>query len=364
MSAPEAELLLKHAVFPPGSGLLVVGVPDRATASALADQTTDCPVTLLLDDYARWRDMKESGTGMTVRFGTDIGEAERFGSAAVFLPRERELAEVVLLSVARAVLPDGPVWLVGSIRSGAKSLRPTVERTIGPVERSYAGRHCVLFQAARNAVQPASGATKSCACPASPDMAPVDRAKEFSFPYAGREVKAVSLPGVFSHGRLDAGSRFLLDTMEKHANIGSSGAQILDFGCGAGVIGAALGLARPDAKIALVDASARAIASARRTLAANGLSPDAAGPSDVFSDVPGRYDLIVSNPPFHAGAGTDYRAVDTFIREAPARLNHGGRLRLVANRFLKYPPLLKTAFGEFLTIASDSRYAVYEAVRR
>lgn len=115
----------------------------------------------------------------------------------------------------------------------------------------------------------------------------------------------------------------------------------------------------------MADSSALAIESAKRTLAANAgrLKGGIVVPTDVFSDVPGRYDLIVSNPPFHAGAGTDYRTVEAFIKEAPVRLNHGGRLRIVANRFLKYPPLLQAAFGDFTVVSEDGRYRVYEASR-
>lgn len=356
MSVPEAELLLKHAVFPPNRPLLVVGCPDRATALELAQMTADSTITIVLDDYARWREMKDLGPRISARFGWNSGETASCASAAVFLPRERDLAEIVLGSTARAVQPDGPVWLVGSIRSGARSLRPRIERAIGPVEASFSGRHCVLFRTARKAI---------------PSAAAEDNpAREFAFPFAGREVKAVSLPGVFSHGRLDPGTRLLLDTLEGAEgrqippNANNPGARMLDFGCGAGVIGAALWLAQPDADIALVDSSALAVESAKRTLGSNGLPPGAASPSDVFSDVTGRYDLIVSNPSFHSGTGTDHRVAEALIKEAPARLDHGGRLRIVANRFLKYPPLLKAAFGEFLTIASDGRYAVYEAVRR
>jgi 16S rRNA (guanine1207-N2)-methyltransferase len=171
-------------------------------------------------------------------------------------------------------------------------------------------------------------------------------------------MQVVSLPGVFSHGELDNGTNLLLQELDP-----PQGAAVLDFGCGSGVLGAALRLTRPDCTVTLADNSALALAATRMTLAANGLSEDGVVPCDVFEGLEGTWDLIVSNPPFHDGVATDTRITEEFISHARERLNPGGRLHLVANRFLKYLPLLAKTFKRVKVTKQTTVFRVIEATR-
>ncbi|MEO2039426.1 MAG: methyltransferase, partial [Martelella sp.] len=53
-----------------------------------------------------------------------------------------------------------------------------------------------------------------------------------------------------------------------------------------------------------------------------------------------RYDLIIMNPPFHAGKATELSLGKALIKAACDALKPGGRLLLVANRGLPYEPVL------------------------
>ncbi len=57
-------------------------------------------------------------------------------------------------------------------------------------------------------------------------------AQTYELPLAEGPLKVISLPGVFSHGRLDRGSALLLEHLDKLPS-----GHLLDFGCGAGVLG-------------------------------------------------------------------------------------------------------------------------------
>ncbi len=126
------------------------------------------------------------------------------------------------------------------------------------------------------------------------------------------------MPGVFSRDGLDVGSQLLLSTLTPHTK-----GKVLDVGCGAGVLSAALASHSPKVRLTLCDVSAPAVEASRATLAANGLEGEVFA-SNVFSEVKGRFDMIISNPPFHDGMQTSLDAAQTLIRGAVRHLNSGG----------------------------------------
>lgn len=75
----------------------------------------------------------------------------------------------------------------------------------------------------------------------------------------------------------------------------------LDLGTGTGALAIALARARADARVVAVDVSPRAVACARRNVRRLGLEGQVeVHQSDWFSGVSGRFDLLVSNPPYVA----------------------------------------------------------------
>ncbi|QLB12747.1 16S rRNA m(2)G 1207 methyltransferase [Bisgaardia hudsonensis] len=161
------------------------------------------------------------------------------------------------------------------------------------------------------------------------------------------------LPGAFSANELDVGTDLLLSTVDKHIR-----GDVLDLGCGVGVIGSYIQKLNPRANVTMTDIHCMALESAKKTLAENQLSAKVLA-SDVFSDVEGKFDLLISNPPFHSGVDTDYRAVNELIQQAKWYLKDGGELRIVANAFLPYPDLLDTHFGSHEVLAKTNKFKVY-----
>jgi 16S rRNA (guanine1207-N2)-methyltransferase len=114
----------------------------------------------------------------------------------------------------------------------------------------------------------------------------------------------------------------------------------------------------------LVDVDVSAVAAANENCARNMIPNARACPSDVLGFFQGeRYDLILSNPPFHAGKQIEYGITQTFIAHAHRILNPGGKLVLVANRFIRYDRLMKDIFGSIERLAETGKYHVLESVR-
>src|SRR5690606_38449600 len=154
-------------------------------------------------------------------------------------------------------------------------------------------RHCKLYSAVLS--------------PASFNLA----AHQQRWQYDGLTV--TSYPGVFSHGRLDEGSALLLSWLAQQTLSGRA----LDIGCGAGILTAFL--ARAGLEVSAVDLSATAVAATQATLAANLLTARVSA-GDLYAPVSGRFDLIVTNPPFHDGLERTTAVSERLIREAPRYL--------------------------------------------
>jgi 16S rRNA (guanine1207-N2)-methyltransferase len=346
---PSSQVLLRNRQLLRGSQPLVVNFPSDGFLPELQEILPAATITGFTYDYSAYlpvrRFLTDAGMESLLVFGPVYAPADAHDAAIIFLPKGKLLTQMVLALIAPALEPQAPVFLVGQSNAGIRSSRALLEEQIGPAIQRDAARHSVLYQAALRAT------------PKPFDLEPWT--KRYQFTANGHTLTVVTLPGVFSHGELDPGTTLLLQTLDA-----SPAGCVLDFGCGAGVLGAAIKRSWSTVAIELVDSDALALEAARRTLLENGLAVDALRPSDVFSDVSGKYGSIISNPPFHAGVATDYGATTILLQQARNHLEPGGSLRIVANHFLKYQPQLETYVGPCRVIAEDTRYRVYEAVRR
>lgn len=110
--------------------------------------------------------------------------------------------------------------------------------------------------------------------------------------------------GVFSKEKLDFGTRVLLENIPIEKLHGD----ILDVGCGYGVIDIVLGKI-VDAKFLGVDVNRRALHLAEMNKKENKLSNIDFIESSCYENVSGKYDFIITNPPIRAGKKIVYEIV-------------------------------------------------------
>ncbi len=169
----------------------------------------------------------------------------------------------------------------------------------------------------------------------------------------GEATDLITCTGVFALGRLDPGTANLIAGMKV-----SSRTKVLDLGCGAGLAG--LTAARRGADVIWTDVSARAIASARRTLLANEITDSQLHLCHGANAVEDHsIDTVVTNPPFHQGHDINYEVSRLFVREAGRVLKPGGEVYLVANNFLPYPRWLREHFMSVTIVREDPQFNVY-----
>ena len=125
--------------------------------------------------------------------------------------------------------------------------------------------------------------------------------------------------------------------------------RILELCGGSGCISIALAKARPDAEITCLELSAQALCYLRRNIARHGVPNLTAVEGDALSPPPeiaGRYDAILSNPPYIAAG--QLPALQREVRQEPAMALDGGPdgLRFYRSFHRLYPPMLSP--GGFL----------------
>lgn len=73
--------------------------------------------------------------------------------------------------------------------------------------------------------------------------------------------------------------------------------EILDMGCGCGVIGITVAKVRPRSRVTMVDINPTAIKLAKENIETNSVTNATAINSDLYSGLEGqKFDLIISNP--------------------------------------------------------------------
>ncbi|WP_153447733.1 16S rRNA (guanine(1207)-N(2))-methyltransferase RsmC [Vibrio algicola] len=272
-------------------------------------------------------------------FGAHLTDTIDADMLLLYWPKAKAEAQYLLAMLMAKIGPNTEICVVGENRSGVKSIEKMFTQ-YGTVKKYDSARRCSFYWGQSHTQAPAFDLN--------------EWYKTYPLTIGNDTLQIKSLPGVFSHGEFDKGTELLLETLPRLKG------KVLDFGCGAGVIGCVLATRYPKANVAMCDISALAIESSKATLAINGLDGEVFA-SDIYSDVGKSYDFLISNPPFHSGLDTQYSAAETLLSQAPQHLSARGQMFIVANSFLKYQPIIEQAFGHCIVAAKNTKFAIYHA---
>ncbi|TWT48413.1 class I SAM-dependent methyltransferase [Botrimarina hoheduenensis] len=325
----------------PGDRVLGVTLGRVQTLAALAEERpAGRAVCWMLDEHhANLARQSALPANLSIVCAADPPE-EPFDLAVVpvSMRGEAELARETLQELAQRLSPDG-VLVAASDNPRDSWLRQQMDALL-PGVRLHRFSDAVVYSVVK--------------------QQPLKRRRDFSCEFAFRDrqrlLQAVSRPGVFSHRRVDPGARRLLEALEEAA-----GENVLEIGCGAGVVSLALAAHLPQAQVLAVDSHTRAVQCTQRGAELNAL-PNLRVLCNATGEYPaaGTFDLAIANPPYYA----DHAIAQRMMAAAARSLKPAGRLLVVTKTPGWYFQQLDDATWGSLQTEEVKRYHLVRAIRR
>lgn len=262
------------------------------------------------------------------------------------IPKTLGLLEYQLHLLRPLLRPTSKVVAASMVKNMPPTAWKLLERLVGPTTPSLTVKKARLIFADFD-----------------PDLTIPANPYPVTYPLENSEWLISNHANVFSRDSLDIGTRFLLQHLPENAGY----REVIDLGCGNGVVGMKLAEALPEARISFVDESFMAIASARENFhtafGANRQAQFIAGDGlNGFAD--SSADCIVCNPPFHQQHAVGDQIAWRMLQQAHRVLRPGGELRVIGNRHLNYHQSLKQLFGHWDAVANNSKFSIVKTVKR
>jgi 16S rRNA (guanine1207-N2)-methyltransferase len=276
-------------------------------------------------------------------YGPELLEGARV--VLLRLPKSLDALAEIAEAVARHASPDVVLYAGGRVKHMSHGMNDVLGASFGDVHASL-GRHKSRVLVARSPLTV-------------PEAPTFPRAAHLGDP----DLTVVAHGGVFAGTRLDIGTRYLLGFLPRMA---PDARDVIDVGCGSGVLATAIARARPEARVLASDRSAAAVASARATALANGVGHAVRTVrDDALSSVPdASADLLVCNPPFHSGTAVDTEDAQRMFDAAGRVLRPGGELWTVYNSHLTYRRILSRSVGPTEMMGQNPKFTVTRSVRK
>ncbi|MDO6611116.1 methyltransferase [Shewanella sp. 1_MG-2023] len=335
-----SQVLLRNIQFVENQNVLILNHEADALAVELLD--TASSVTALALDFNHHQTIaKQTKANLHCYFGHDVpvdAQLQTFDTVVIYFPKAKALAPYLFLLAAKHLNVGGTLIVIGENKGGVKSLAKLLPNYYSTALKRDNARHCLLFVA--ELIQ------------AAPKLNINDWVSQYQLATPQGNITICNLVGVFSEKKLDQGTELLLSHLPELTG------RVLDFGCGAGVISAAMLKANPSLNIDCIDINAMALKACELTLEANDMKANVYA-SDGFKQISGKFDGIISNPPFHDGLAATTQIAKDFVKSSANSLSNKGVWQIVANRNLPYADTIAEEFGQVNVPAENNKYKLY-----
>jgi 16S rRNA (guanine1207-N2)-methyltransferase len=267
-----------------------------------------------------------------------------FDLVLIKVPKTLAMLEDQLIRLQPLLTPETRVIAAGMVKAMSSSVWKLLDKYLGETKPSLAKKKArLIFVTLRT--------TKT----------------EFAHCYPSRyqlentDYHITNHANVFSRQNLDVGTRFLLE----HLPQSTEPKDVVDLGCGNGIVGLLLARDNPLASLSFVDESYMAIASAKENFLR--VFPER-GAKFFIADGLTRFkensvDLIVCNPPFHQQNTVGNHIALAMFKQSYRVLSKGGELMVIGNRHLGYHLDLKRLFKQCDEIASNKKFIIWRVIK-
>ncbi len=266
-----------------------------------------------------------------------------FDLVLIKIPKTLALLEDELIRLRPHLTPSAKVIAAGMIKTLPPSIWKMLERLVGPTTTSLARKKARLIFATPD-----------------PELVVPPSPYPVCYRLEGTGYLISNHANVFSRDSLDIGTRFFL----QHLPARQEACDIIDLGCGNGVVGLIAAERSPEATVHFIDESFMAVASAKDNFhRAFGQERHATfrvgdGLMDFESE---SADIIFCNPPFHQQNTVGDQIADSMFKQSRRVLRKGGELWVIGNRHLAYHLNLNRLFGTHTVVAANSKFVILKA---
>ncbi len=267
-----------------------------------------------------------------------------FDLMIIKVPKTLALLEFQLFQLRSCISENTKIIVAGMVKVLTPSVWNLLNRIIGETKTSLAQKKARLIFATLN-----------------PNFSTPQNPYPIRYVLENTDYLITNHANVFSREKLDIGTRFFLEQLpqsEKYQDI-------VDLGCGNGIVGLIAAQKNPMAQIHFVDESFMAIESARENF------------EQAFKNQRGQFyiddcltnfaqnstDLVLCNPPFHQQHVIGDFIAQTMFKQAKNVLRKKGELWVIGNRHLNYGVTLARFFGKsnVILIVQNTKFQIWKA---
>ncbi len=268
-----------------------------------------------------------------------------FDLVLIKVPKTMSLLQDQLNCLKRVLSPDSRIISGAMLKQLHANVFKTFEKNIGKTNASLAKKKArLIFSMPDRQILP-------------------PKERQFNEFYCEKFSKPiVSGPNVYSASKLDEGARLMLNTMDAIPKVKN----VVDLGCGNGILGLAYQQRYSASLINFVDESYMAVESARKNYRA-------IFAEDMFDEnnftvsnglrAGANTDLVLCNPPFHQANTIGDHIAWLMFKQSYAALAAKGELWVVGNRHLKYHIKLKKIFATVNLVNSNAKFLILQCIK-
>ncbi len=269
---------------------------------------------------------------------------QKFDLVLIKVPKTLALLEQQLIQLQSLLTAETKIIAAGMVKAMPASVWKLMECYLGPTKPSLAKKKARLIFISLNA-----------------QRVMAENPYPVYYQLENTPFRICNHANVFSRESLDIGTRFLLQHLPKNTNAND----IVDLGCGNGVVGLMLANYYTEAHLYFVDESYMAVASAKENfqLAFEHRQADFCVTDGLTEFEADSMDLIICNPPFHQQHTIGNQIALSMFKQSQRVLRKGGELWVIGNRHLAYHVDLKKIFKGCHEVASNAKFIILQVYK-